>query len=56
MVKRGGSERSRIQSQDGQDLRIPAAATTHIVQTSAVTQSVPEYGSRLVSLLFIMNR
>ena len=35
-----GSESCRIQSQDGQELGSPAAATTHIAQTSGVTQSV----------------
>ena len=35
-----GSESCWIQSQDGQELGSPAAATTHIPQTSGVTQSV----------------
>ncbi len=36
---RSGSESCRIQSQDAQELGSPAAATTHIAQTSGVTQS-----------------
>ena len=35
-----GSESCRIQSQDGQELGSPEDATTHIAQTSGVTQSV----------------
>ena len=38
--ERSGSESCRIQSQEGQELGSPAAATTHIPQTSGVTQSV----------------
>ena len=37
---RSWSESCRIQSQDGQELGIPATTTTHIAQTSGVTQSV----------------
>ena len=39
-TERSGSESCRIQSQDDQELGSPAAATTHIAQTSGVTQSV----------------
>ena len=38
--ERSGLESCRIQSQEGQELGSPAAATTHIPQTSGVTQSV----------------
>jgi len=43
MVERRGVDRNlscRIQSQDGQELGSPVVVTTHIVQTSGVTQSV----------------
>jgi hypothetical protein len=39
-TERSGSESCRIQSQEGQELGSPAAATTFISQTSGVTQSV----------------
>ena len=39
-TERSGSESCRIQSQDDQELGSPAAATTHVAQTSGVTQSV----------------
>ena len=39
-TERSGSESCRIQSQEGQELGSPAAATTYIPQTSGVTQSV----------------
>ncbi len=39
-TERSGSESCRIQSQDGQELGSPTAATTHIAQTIGVTQSV----------------
>ena len=39
-MERSGSESCRIQSQEGQELGSPAAAKTHIAQTSGVTQSV----------------
>ena len=38
--ERSGLESCRIQSQEGQELGSPAAATTHIPQTSGVTQTV----------------
>ena len=38
--ERSGSESSRIQSQYDQELGSPSAATTHIPETSGVTQSV----------------
>jgi hypothetical protein len=38
--ERSGSESCRIQSQEDQELGSPTAATTHIPQTSGVTQSV----------------
>ena len=37
---RSGLESCRSQSQEDQELGIPASATTHISQTSGVTQSV----------------
>jgi hypothetical protein len=38
--ERSGLESYRIQSQEGQELGSPTAATTHIPETSGVTQSV----------------
>ena len=46
-TERSGSESCRIQSQDGQELGSPAAATTHIAQTSVVTQSVDLTNKRM---------
>ena len=40
VIRRGVDGRCRIQSQEGQELGSPAAATTHIPQSIGVTQSV----------------